>query len=112
MQTIGIVATSGKEAAVGMLGESKSKIPSTEAAIRSLHPDHPPSMAFIMKELYQEQGMRGFFKGVSMNWFKGPIAFSISFTAFDAIQGLTETDDERKLRLPRRRTTVVSSEHR
>ena len=66
MQTIGIVATSGQDAAVGMLGETKSKAPAAEAAIRSLHPDHPPSMASIMSELYQEQGIRGFFKGVSM----------------------------------------------
>jgi solute carrier family 25 protein 42 len=107
MQTIGIVATSGSDAAVGALGGSKSKAGHVETAIRTLHPDHPPTMGMIMRELYAEQGYRGFFKGVTMNYLKGPIAFSISFTAFDIIQSLTETKDERQLRLPRRRTTVV-----
>ena len=106
MQTIGIVATSGKDAAVEMLGGGKSRAVEAEAVIRKIVPDHPPSMIAIMKELYEEQGIRGFLKGVSMNWFKGPIAFSISFTAFDIIQSFMETEEEKSLRLPRRRTTT------
>jgi solute carrier family 25 protein 42 len=104
MQTIGIVATSGKEAAVGALGTGSQKAPAAEAAIRLVTPEHPPTMATIVKELYAEQGIRGFFKGVSLNWFKGPIAFSISFTAFDIFQGFLETDLERIAKLPRRNT--------
>ncbi|KAL3788969.1 hypothetical protein ACHAW5_005625 [Stephanodiscus triporus] len=65
---------------------------------QQLKPSHPPSMITTMKRLFEEQGVRGFFKGVTMNWVKGPIAFSISFTAFDTIQGLIETDDERATR--------------
>jgi len=64
----------------------------------------PPSMIATMKHLFEEQGTRGFYKGVSMNWVKGPIAFSISFTAFDTIQGwiepehvsIDEVDDDRR----------------
>ncbi|KAL7525083.1 hypothetical protein ACHAWF_004003 [Thalassiosira exigua] len=59
---------------------------------------HPPSMTNIVRHLFEEQGLRGFYKGVSMNWFKGPVAFGISFTAFDTIQGLFETDDEQQRR--------------
>ena len=55
----------------------------------------PPSMIATMKHLFEEQGIRGFYKGVSMNWVKGPIAFSISFTAFDTIQGWIEPDSIR-----------------
>lgn len=56
----------------------------------------PPSMITTMQHLFEEQGLRGFFKGVTMNWVKGPIAFSISFTTFDTIQGWIETDSERE----------------
>ncbi|GMI09033.1 hypothetical protein TrVE_jg12366 [Triparma verrucosa] len=39
-----------------------------------------------MKTVYEEQGLRGLYKGLTLNWFKGPIAFSISFTTFDFIK--------------------------
>lgn len=85
MQTFGLV---GQDTALSSLGEAKA---------RDLL--KPPPVGRIVKELYQEQGFRGFFKGVSMNWMKGPIAFSISFTAYDTVKILMETDSERRLRL-------------
>lgn len=44
------------------------------------------NMLVIMRQLFQEQGLHGFFKGVTMNWIKGPIAISISFTMYDIVQ--------------------------
>ena len=102
MQTIGIVPTSGVDAAVDCVGKGSTKAEAAEAAIRAVTPTKPPSMAAIVKELYAEQGVVGFFKGVTLNWFKGPIAFAISFTVFDSIQSRLSTENERRSRLPRR----------
>lgn len=68
----------------------------TTSAANQLRQQHkPPSMLITMQHLFEEQGIRGFFKGVSMNWIKGPVAFSISFTAFDILQGWAQTEAER-----------------
>eukprot|EP00542_Grammatophora_oceanica_P021615 CAMPEP_0194051994 /NCGR_PEP_ID=MMETSP0009_2-20130614/43454_1 /TAXON_ID=210454 /ORGANISM="Grammatophora oceanica, Strain CCMP 410" /LENGTH=359 /DNA_ID=CAMNT_0038699359 /DNA_START=8 /DNA_END=1087 /DNA_ORIENTATION=- len=61
------------------------------------------SMIGTMRALYSEQGVRGFFKGVSMNWVKGPVSFAISFTAFDVVQGMMETELEKIQRHERMR---------
>lgn len=37
--------------------------------------------------LCREEGVRrGFFKGLSMNWIKGPIAVGISFSTYELIK--------------------------
>lgn len=92
MQTIGIVPTSGKDAAVNELGVKDTP-----------HMARPANMVTTVRLLYQEQGLRGMFKGVSMNWMKGPVAFSISFTTFDIVQRFVTTDEEQALRNPHRK---------
>jgi len=73
MQTIGIVSGSAAESVLHTNSLSNVK--------------SPPSLTETIRSLYAEQGVRGFFKGLSMNWMKGPIAFSISFTSYDLIKG-------------------------
>lgn len=89
MQTIGIV---GNDTAF-------SNIPGVKTATGNAI---PPSFAQTIRNVFAEQGVRGFYKGVSMNWIKGPVAFSISFTAFDTVQCLMESDSERASRIPHR----------
>ena len=93
MQTIGIVPTSGKDAAVHELGVKDT--PHVQ--------QRPANMVTTLRLLYQEQGLRGMFKGVSMNWMKGPVAFSISFTTFDIVQRFVTTEEEQALRNPHRK---------
>ncbi|KAG8126926.1 putative Coenzyme A transporter SLC25A42 protein [Naja naja] len=45
------------------------------------------SILLTMRDIIREEGLvRGLYKGLSMNWVKGPIAVGISFTTFDLMQ--------------------------
>ncbi|NXT11407.1 S2542 protein, partial [Prunella fulvescens] len=45
------------------------------------------SILLTMQDIVREEGLvRGLYKGLSMNWVKGPIAVGISFTTFDLMQ--------------------------
>lgn len=46
-----------------------------------------PTMLATFRAVYTTEGWRGFFKGLSMNWVKGPIAVGISFATYDSIKG-------------------------
>ena len=105
MQTIGIVGIHNDSALAAV--ESADRTNNTKGNNASTArsppiPSRPPGLRRTIQDLYAEQGTRGFMKGVSMNWMKGPVAFGISFTAFDHIQKWMESAKEREARWPPR----------
>eukprot|EP01084_Bolivina_argentea_P169510 293833_1 len=47
-----------------------------------------PRMGKTMQLILEVQGIRGLYKGLSMNWVKGPVSISISFTTFDLLKDI------------------------
>ncbi|XP_063631260.1 mitochondrial coenzyme A transporter SLC25A42 [Cydia splendana] len=44
------------------------------------------NISSAIRDVYRAEGWRGFFKGLSMNWVKGPVAVGISFATYDKIK--------------------------
>ena len=47
-----------------------------------------PTILSSLKYIYRNEGLRGVYKGVSMNWIKGPIAVSVSFNTYELVSNI------------------------
>lgn len=76
-------------AIAGMLGQTSSyplDIVRRRMQTSSITKKKADSIVGVLRDIYREEGVRqGFFKGLSMNWIKGPIAVGISFATYDFI---------------------------
>ena len=99
MQTMGVLSRT-KDTAVDVLGGSvETKLAQDAAKVAEKHVleathQKNSSMIRVMKQVLKEQGVKGFFKGLSMNWLKGPVSFAISFTTFDLIKDLIDNEEK------------------
>ncbi|XP_055616712.1 mitochondrial coenzyme A transporter SLC25A42 [Toxorhynchites rutilus septentrionalis] len=85
-------------AAAGVIGQSSSypldivrrRLQTTGVTVHCV--DRYLTIGSMLMKIYREEGIiRGFYKGLSMNWIKGPIAVGISFATYDHIKhGLRE----------------------
>ena len=53
-------------------------------------------MIDVIREIAREQGIRGFLKGMTMNWIKGPFAIGVSFATYDVIKKILGLPDDSK----------------
>ncbi|EDW16437.1 mitochondrial coenzyme A transporter SLC25A42 [Drosophila mojavensis] len=80
-------------AAAGVAGQTASypldivrrRMQTTRVNINA--PQSSPTILATLVTIYREEGIKnGFYKGLSMNWIKGPIAVGISFSTYDLIK--------------------------
>lgn len=58
----------------------------TAGFVDNHHHHGPKGMLPMLRHVHQTEGFRGLFKGMSLNFIKGPIAVGISFSVFDLLK--------------------------
>lgn len=75
-------------AAAGMLGQTSSyplDIVRRRMQVSTLTGEEYRRIIQTLVKVYSDEGLMGIFKGLSMNWVKGPIAVGISFATYEHI---------------------------
>ncbi|KAA0145812.1 hypothetical protein FNF29_04616 [Cafeteria roenbergensis] len=71
------------------------QLPAAGSALRAGTASPHQGMLSTLRSIVAAEGWRALWKGVSINWFKGPIAVATSFAVFDALKqaaGLADGD--------------------
>ncbi|KAL7304426.1 hypothetical protein TKK_0003224 [Trichogramma kaykai] len=87
----GLLAVSGllSGAVAGMVGQASSyplDMVRRRMQTSSLRNQQNLGVIAMTKKIYGEEGVMSFYKGLSMNWVKGPIAVGISFATYDLVK--------------------------
>ncbi|XP_035722074.1 mitochondrial coenzyme A transporter SLC25A42-like isoform X3 [Vespa mandarinia] len=76
-------------AVAGVVGQTSSyplDIVRRRMQTSAIKNQHYQRVTSTIVKIYTEEGLMAFFKGLSMNWVKGPIAVGISFATYDRIR--------------------------
>ena len=52
-----------------------------------------PTMAMVFADLVKTEGVHGLFKGLSVNYFKAPVAMGISFSMYHKVKEVLDARD-------------------
>ena len=76
-------------AVAGLVGQTSSypldivrRRMQTEGLVKGSHFSYR-SISSSLQHIWRTEGLRGLFKGVSMNWIKGPLVVTISFNMYE-----------------------------
>mmetsp|Transcript_9078 Transcript_9078/g.29835 ORF Transcript_9078/g.29835 Transcript_9078/m.29835 type:complete len:374 (-) Transcript_9078:240-1361(-) len=75
-------------ALAGLVGQSVTY--PLDVVRRRMQVSRGATLATVVAHLLETEGARGFLKGLSLNWVKGPIATSVSLVVFDSLKAIVK----------------------